>query len=100
MRCLIKLQNNDPLDLKKKSTRDKRKRKDELSKDDGNLSEDNNPLDLEKKSTGINVRKQIKLVINAVLHDIFSLRRDTFLHHNHGAVVRNIHSHHTRYTSS
>jgi hypothetical protein len=41
-----------------------------------NLSEDNYPSDLEKKSTEINVCKQIKRIINVVLHDIFSLRRD------------------------
>ncbi len=36
--------------MKKKSTGNKRKQKeDELSEDDGNLSEDNNPLDLGRR---------------------------------------------------
>jgi hypothetical protein len=35
--------------MKKKSTGDKRKRKDKLSEDDGNLSEGNNPLDLGRR---------------------------------------------------
>ena len=44
------------------------------------ITEDNYPSDLEKKSTRINVCKQIKRIINIVLHDIFSLRRDLFFY--------------------
>jgi hypothetical protein len=40
--------NNDPLDLDKKSTGDKRKRSDDY---DDNLRDDNDRSDLEKKST-------------------------------------------------